>query len=137
MTARHKRERQLNSTESASAKVTDARRLKQAQKLAENITEFYPLRTWAQWTSRQKHGWWSHVKDGHWTQIKFTQADLEELRLVWRRCEDERLFDKQVLVGLDEIEKAAGLLVASVRNLREQLRRKAKASQLHKQARQI
>lgn len=66
-------------------RVTDARTLRTATNHARYITNRYPLRTWAIWTSR-KFGFWSHVVAGNVNKsggVRFTQRDLSEVNRVY------------------------------------------------------
>jgi hypothetical protein len=82
-------------------------------KAAREITERYPLRFWAQWTTRT-FGWWSMVCAGRWAEIAPCRRDLDEVRWALRRARDEDKLRAEIQDALDEVRRREMALVESV-----------------------
>lgn len=110
-----------------SARVVDRNILSRARRRARDITRLYPMRQWAKWTHHQKHGWWSHVVSGDFEQIRFTRRDMDDLTFCWQRCMDETRLDAEINTALDAIRERQTALDVAVDDLRQLVRRKARA----------
>ena len=110
----------------ANARITDTRSLAQMKKYAVYVTFTHPMREWAQWTHRQKHGWWSHVIAGKWSEIRPTWRDYDDVLSVWRRVKDEERFDHTLLAALDQIKIKQNELDNAVEELKQLVRRREK-----------
>ena len=108
-------------------RVEDSDAQKRAMKLVDNITQHYPIRTWARWTHHQGHGWWTHVTAGDFEGIRFLYRDLDDLERNWQRCLDEKRFDQEMLRSLDAIEEKQMSLSVAIEAHRNLLRRKTRA----------
>lgn len=83
------------------------------RKAAREVTNKYPLRFWAQWTTRT-FGWWGHVCSGHWDEIAPCRRDLEEVQWSLKRARDEEKLRAEIQDALDNIRRAEMTLVAMI-----------------------
>lgn len=83
------------------------------RKAAREITDKYPLRFWAQWTTRT-FGWWGHVCGGHWDEIAPCRRDLEEVQWALKRARDETKLRAEIQEALDNVRRAEMTLVAMI-----------------------
>lgn len=83
------------------------------RKAAKEVTERYPLRTWALWTTRT-FGWWSHVCAGQWAEVAPCKRDLDEVRWALNRARDENRMRGEMAEALDEVRRRQVALVEAI-----------------------
>lgn len=85
------------------------------RKAAQEVTVRYPLRFWAQWTTRT-FGWWSLVCAGKWAEIAPRKRDLDEVRWALRRARDESQLRGEMAEALDDVRRREVSLVEAIDN---------------------
>ena len=115
MTNKQKVQRQKQSNGSYRGRRLNHQQRTAMRKAAREVTDKYPLRFWAQWTTRT-FGWWGLVVNGKWTEIAPRCRDLDEVRWALKRARDESKMQAEWRLAFDDTRKKLMALQESLDN---------------------